>query len=487
MKRTQCDTIKTDERRRKVVISLSLELAEESDPSRTDAPEIVAPARAGITLRRIYSIRADSRLSRPERVVNMIRKIFDVIHNCVAGLDVHRDSVMACRRRLLEGGEVESEVKQFGTTTAQLQLLAQWLSQWGVTDVAMESTGVYWIAVWNILDGQFQLLLANAQRLRKVPGRKSDVGDAEWIAQLMQCGLLKASFVPNREIRNWRDLTRQRTKLTDHHTSVVNRLHRVLQQGNIKLSSVASDVMGVSGRLMMQALIEGEKDADKLASLAKGRLKAKREQLREAMEGSLSEDQLWLMRELLNQASSLEKEIEVYDAQIKEKMSGYGELISGLDTIDGVDRRGAEAILAELGPDMRQFGSEKEIVSWAGLCPGKNESAGKQRSSRTPKGNRWLRRVLVECAWSVTREKDSYMAAMYRRLLPRRGKKRAIVAVARTMLVAAWHILKEGVEYKELGGEYFDRINEEKTKRNLIKRLERLGYEVELKPKKDAA
>ena len=413
----------------------------------------------------------------------MIRKVMEVIHQCVGGLDVHKKMVMACRRRLLGDGQVESEVREFGTTTLQLCALSKWLAEWGCTHVAMESTGVLWIPVWNVLEGDFKLLLTNAQHLKKVPGRKKDVSDAEWIAQLMQCGLLKPSFVPSREVRHWRTLTRQRMKLIDQHTGVVNRLHKVLQQGNIKLSSVATDVLGVSGRAMIQAMIEGESDPETLARLAKGRLKSKHEQLVESLEGRLNQDDRWVMKELWEQLEYLEAEIVRYDEQIKEKMSPYEESLERLMTIDLIERRSAENVLAEIGPDMSFFPSDDNLVSWAGLCPGSEESAKKNRSGKMPKGNQWLRRALVEPAWGAARRKDGYLGALYHGIAARRGEKRAVIAVARTILQAAWHVLGEGVEYKELGGHYFDRINGEQTKNKLIKRLEKLGYEVELKLK----
>jgi transposase len=300
----------------------------------------------------------------------MIRKVMEVIHQCVGGLDVHKKMVMACRRRMLGDGQVESEVLEFGTTTLQLGALSKWLSEWGCTHVAMESTGVLWIPVWNVLEGDFKLLLTNARQLKKVPGRKKDVTDAEWVGQLMQCGLLKGSFVPSREIRHWRTLTRQRMKLVDQRTGVVNRMHKVLQQGNIKLSSVATDVLGVSGRAMIQAMIEGESDAEKLAGLAKGRLKSKHDELVESLEGRLNQDDRWVMKELWEQMEYLEEEIARYDEEIKEKMSLYEESLKRLMTIDLIERRSAENILAEIGPDMSFFPSDDNLVSWAGLCPG---------------------------------------------------------------------------------------------------------------------
>lgn len=414
----------------------------------------------------------------------MIRKVMQAIYPKVGGLDVHKETVVAARRRLIDEGQAEVEIKSFGTTSAGLRELGRWLLEWEVKEVAMESTGVYWVPVWNLLEGQFKLLLVNAQHLKKVPGRKDDQIDAEWIAQCLQVGLLRGSFVPRLEIRQWRQLTRQRTKLTDHRTSVINRIHSVLEQGNIKLSSVASDIMGVSGRLMIRALSRGESDPAKLASLARGQLRKKYGQLVESLDGQLSETQRWLLQQLLEQLEELEKEDERYSERIKEQMSGYEKQLERLDTISGIGRRSAENLLAEIGPEMDSFPTDDDLVSWGGLCPGKNESAGKKRSSKTRDGNRWLKRVLVEAAWAATNKKNSYLAALYWRLMPRRGKKRAIIAVARTILQAAWHILKEEVNYKELGGNHFDQLNQEKTTKYLVKRLEKFGYEVVLKPKK---
>lgn len=411
----------------------------------------------------------------------MKRVVMEVLYPCVAGLDVHQASVVACRRRLLaDGHQVESEVGKFGSTTRELQRLAAWLQQWGVTQVAMESTGVYWIPVWNILCEQFQLVLCNAQHLKKVPGRKTDVTDAEWIAQLMQCGLLRGSFVPAQHVREWRDLTRQRTKLLDQHTAVVNRLHKTLEQGNIKLSSVTSDLMGVSGRLMVKALSAGEEDAERLADLARGRLKAKRAELVASLEGRLSEHQRWTLRRLWGQMEFLEGEVAAYDERLEELLRPFASALERLDSIAGVGRRTAQVLLAELGPEMRQFPDADHCASWAGMSPGNQESGGKRQSGRRPGGNKWLRRALTGAAYAGARCKESYLAAQYRRLAVRRGKKRAAVAVGRTILIAAYYILRDEKEYEDLGGDYFVRRDSERLKQRYVRGLKELGYGVEL-------
>jgi transposase len=412
----------------------------------------------------------------------MIRKVMEAIYPSVGGLDVHEGTVVACRRRLIGGGMVEMEVKTCRTTTAELRALVSWLKAWEITHVAMESTGIYWVPIWNVLEGQFKLLLANAQHLKKVAGRKDDVPDAEWIAQCMQCGLLRPSFVPPAEVRAWRQLTRQRIKLSDQRTMIINRLHSVLEQGNIKLAQVASNIVGVSGRAIIAALSRGERDPIKLAALARGRLVAKYWALVESLDGKLNDNQRWLLKRLLEQLRLAEQEIAVYSQQIEKQMLAHEKQLQRLDTIGGIARRSAEDLLAEIGPNMDQFPTADNLVSWAALCPGKNRSAGKERSSKTPKGNRWLKRVVTEAAWAAVHQKGSYLAALYRRLAPRRGKKRAIIAVARTILQAAWHILKQEVNYRELGDNYFDRLNQKKTAASLTKRLQKLGFQVTLKP-----
>jgi len=408
----------------------------------------------------------------------------EAIYPCVAGLDVHKKLVVACVRRLSSRGQVSRQVKTFGTMTRDLLDLGDWLTQHGVTHVAMESTGVYWKPIFHLLEGRFaQILLVNAQHIKNVPGRKTDVKDCEWIAQLLQCGLLRGSFVPLLEIRRLRDLTRQRSQLVADRARVANRIQKVLEDANIKLASVATDVLGVSGRAMLKAIISGESDPELLADMAKRRLRAKLPQLRQALLGKITDHHRFLLRTFLQQVESLEDLITTYSARIEDEMAPFAQARDRLEKIPGVDRRTAESIIAELGTNMDQFPSEGHLASWAGLCSGMNESAGKKRSARTRKGSRWLRQTMVQVAWAASHSKNTYLAAQYHRLAPRRGRKRALIALAHTILGIVYHVLKRGTDYADLGPDYFERRDTGRLTRHLVERLERLGHKVILEPK----
>lgn len=402
-----------------------------------------------------------------------------IIARC-CGLDVHQKTVVACVRIQGPTGQVAQEVRTFGTTTSQVRALKAWLEDQAVTHVAMEATGVLWKPIWHVLEPSCTLLLVNPRDVKRVPGRKTDVIDAVWMAQLLQCGLLRSSFVPPRPIRELRDLTRSRATLEQQAAAVANRIHKVLEDANIKLGSVATDILGVSGRAMLRALVEGETDPVRLADLARRRLRAKIPALQEALSGAITAHHRWLLRRLLDQLAFLEGEITCVDQHIAEMTVPFAPLLARLDTIPGIDRRAAENLLAEVGPDMTPFATAAHLASWAGLCPGQNRSAGRTTSATTRKGNRWVRRTLGQAAWAARNTKNSYPAGQYRQLARRRGKKRAIVAVAHSLLLAAYYIIRDGAEYRDLGAAHFDRLTPDKLTRLLVTRLERLGHKVTL-------
>ena len=376
------------------------------------------------------------------------------------------------------------QCRSFGTVTRELRALADYLTELGVTHVAMEATGVLWKPVWNVLEGRFTLLLVNPRHLKRVPGRKTDVSDAQWLAQLLQCGLLRGSFVPPRAVRELRDLTRQRAQFSGERTRVVNRIHKVLEDANIKLGAVATDVLGQSGRAMLRALLHGEHDPAKLAELARGRLRSKIPQLQLALDGNCTEHHRYVLGRLLSHLSYLEHQADQFSARIAHRLSDLlpAAAAERLDRIPGVNRTTIENVIAEIGVDMAVFPDEHHLSSWCGMCPGNEESAGKRLRSRTRKGNRWLRRALTESAWAASHTKDSYFAAQYRRLAARRGKKRALVAVGHSLLVVIYFVLKQQVEYQDLGPDYFNRLEPERLRRYLVKRLQGLGFDVALSP-----
>jgi transposase len=402
-----------------------------------------------------------------------------VVYERCCGLDVHKRTVVACL--LTPAGK---EVRTFGTTTRDLLDLGDWLTEQGCTHVAMESTGVYWKPIYNLLeDSSMQLLVVNARHIKAVPGRKTDVRDAEWIADLLQHGLLTSSFIPDRRQRELQELIRYRRSLIGERAREVNRIQKVLEGANIKLSSVVSNTMGVSGRAMLEALVAGTATAEEMARLATARLEATPEQLEAALEGRMGEHQRMLLRLQLRHVTQLDEAIEQVSAQVEERLGPCESQLVRLDTIPGVSRRGAQEIVAAIGVDMARFPTHRHLASWAKLCPGTNESAGKRGSASTGKGNPYLREALMEAAWAAGRTKNTYLAAQFHRLKTRRGAKRAVVAVAHSILVIAYHILKEdGTVYTDLGPNYFDQRSKEATTKRTVKRLERLGYKVTLEP-----
>ena len=404
----------------------------------------------------------------------------DVIYPRCCGLDVHKRTVVACLLTPDATGERHKEIRTFGTMTDDLLALADWLTQAGCTHVAMEATGVFWKPIYNVLEGQFELLVVNAYHVKTVPGRKTDVRDAEWIADLLQHGLLRGSFIPHRPQRELRELTRYRTSLVRERASEVNRLQKTLEGANLKLASVATDVLGATSRAILEQLVAGVADPHTLAQLAKGSLKQKRGELERALTAQVGAHQRLMIREQLAHISYLDDAVTRINQEIAQRLRPFDDTLERLQTIPGVGRRTTEILLAEVGTDLSRFPTHRHLASWAGLCPGNHESAGKQRTGRTRRGSPWLRSALVEAAWAAARAKQTYLSAHYHRLAARRGGKRAALAVAHTILVSAYYMMQREQPYNDLGGNYFDERDRRHVERRLVKRLERLGYAVTL-------
>ncbi len=409
----------------------------------------------------------------------------EVVHRCCAGLDVHKESVVACVR-MAEGNGASREVRSFGTMTRDLEELSDWLLERGVTDVAMEATGVYWKPVWHVLEDSFELVLANAAHIRNVPGRKSDVNDATWIADLLAHGLIQPSFVPPAGTQELRTLTRTRKQLSREVAQHTQRIQKVLEDANIKLSSVASEVLGASGRAILRALIAGQTDPEKLTDLAEGRLKASRSAIVESLRGRVLPHHRTLLRVHLGLVEALEKEIAGLEQEVRIALRSQPGKVERLCTMPGLGPTSAQTLVAEIGMDMSRFPTPGHLISWAGLCPAMNESAGKKKSTRLRPGNPWLKTMLVQAAWAATRKKDGYLRAQFVRIRARRGPKKAVIAVASSMLKAAYFILRDDVDYKDLGSGYFDVVDKARLKSRLVKKLEGLGYKVDLSAEADA-
>jgi transposase len=403
-----------------------------------------------------------------------------------AALDVHKASVMACVRVPAAGGGRDEHVEQFPTTVHGLLTLADWLEAHGVTQVAMEATGVYWKPVWAVLEDRFACMLVNARHVKQVPGRKTDVLDAQWLCRLLEAGLLKASLVPPKPIRTLRNLTRYRKSNIRDRQREANRLHKMLEDTGIKLDCVATDLLGKSGRAMLDALVSGTTDPQLLADLARGQLRRKLAALREALEGRFDSEHALVVGQILAHIDFLDESIDRLSAAIEEQIAPFAAAVELLCTIPGVQRRAAEVIIAETGGDMTAFASAGHLASWAGVCPGNDESAGKRRSGRTRKGSKWLRGTLIEAARAAARTRDTYLAAQYQRVRARRGANRASLAVAHSLLTAVWHMLQTGETYLDPGGDYYTRRDPARTTRRLVTQLERLGYSVTLQEQRVA-
>jgi transposase len=405
----------------------------------------------------------------------------DVVYERCCGLDVHKKTVVACVVSSEPDGSVRKEVRTFGTMTDELLALADWLRARGVRHVAMESTGVYWQPIWNLLEDEFALQLANARHVRAVPGRKTDVRDSEWLADLLRHGLLPASVIPARPQRELRELTRYRTALLRERASEVNRLQKTLEGADIKLAAVASDVLGASGREILDGLVAGQTDPAALAGLAKGRLRAKQAELARALAGRFGPHQRFLVGQQLAHLDALDERLAQLDAEIDARLQSAADDLARLDAVPGIGRQAAEIILAELGADLGRFPSAAHLASWAGLCPGNHQSAGKRLGGRTRRGNAWLRMLLIEAAWAAGRTR-TYLGSLFRRLAARKGRKKAAVAVAHALLRIIYHLLTRRTTYRDLGADYFDQRERRAVERRAVRRLEGLGYTVHLEP-----
>jgi transposase len=406
----------------------------------------------------------------------------EVMHQHCAGLDVHKKTVVACVR-LASEGKVVTEVKTFATTTQGLLTLSDWLSENGCTHVAMEATGVYWKPVWHVLsDGEVELVLANAAHVKNVPGRKTDVSDAAWLAELLAHGLIRASFVPDGQTQELRALLRTRKQLVRERTRHVQRIHKTLEDANIKLDAELSNVLGKSGRAILNALVAGETDPVRLAALAYPNVKSPQAQLREALRGRLTSHHRFLLQLHLGQIDSLDAAIGTIDREVEDSLAPFRAAVDLVRTIPGVSTLGAEVIVSEIGLDMSRFPTVGHLLSWAGLCPRNDESAGKRRSSRLRKGAQWLKTTLVQCSWAAKNKKGSYLQAQYLRLKSRRGPQKAICAVAASILTAVYHMLKDGTVYQDLGPDHFNRRSKITQTQRLVRRLEHMGFTVDIKP-----